>query len=86
MKKITFNQVRKLRAKRNKELIERMNAGESLSNFSNTNSWFPDRPSVEKDQVAMAKLYNLTNRKPKMAEPCQASAKDSKKHKFLRIV
>lgn len=84
MKKITFNQVRKLRAKRNKELIERMNAGESLSNFSNTNSWFPDRPSVEKDQVAMAKLYNLTNRKPKMA--CQASTKEAKKPKFLRIV
>lgn len=84
MKKITFSQVRKLRAERNKDLIDRMNAGESLSNFNNANSWFPARPIVEKDQDAMAKLYNLTSRK---AKPAKAKAKAGKaSQKRVRIV
>lgn len=84
MKKITFSQVRKLRAERNKDLIDRMNAGESLSSFSNANSWFPARPNVEKDQEAMAKLYNLTGRKTK---PAKTEAKAGKaRQKRVRIV
>lgn len=87
MKKITFNQVRKLRAERNKDLIDRMNAGESLSNYSNANSWFPARPIVEKDQDAMAKLYDLAGRKTKLAQPAKmAKSKEGKKAKQLRIV
>lgn len=83
MKKITFNQVRKLRAKRNQDLIDRMNAGESLSNFSNANSWFPARPIVEKDQDAMAKLYKLSHPK---AEKTKLKSADKTDRKRVRIV
>lgn len=57
MKKITYTQINKLRKVRNNDLLTRMNQGESLTSFSSQNSWFPNRPTIEKDQDAMNKLY-----------------------------
>lgn len=45
------------RKNRNKELVERMRAGERLSNFSAQLSWFPPRPQIKKDENLISKLY-----------------------------
>lgn len=66
MKKITYIQIQQMRSKRNKDLINRMNSGETLSNYSNTNSWFPNRPIIEKDGEAIDKLYK-ENEKSKIS-------------------
>jgi len=46
------------RKERNKDLIKRMKKGETLSSFSSESSWFPPRPTIQKDKKAMDKLYN----------------------------
>jgi hypothetical protein len=50
----------KQRRDHNKELLRRMNNGESLTTFSNASSWFPPRPVIEKDRKLMVKLYGET--------------------------
>lgn len=47
----------KKRDERNKDLVDRMRAGEKLSSFSPQASWFPPRPAIKKDKSLMAKLY-----------------------------
>jgi hypothetical protein len=51
------------RKAKNDEIIERMRAGESLSSFDKTESWFPNRGIIKKDKDAIAKLYG-ENKKP----------------------
>ena len=61
MKKITEIRSRNLRKERNSELVRRMRNGEQLSSFSSTGSWFPPRPTIEKDKTAINKLYGQTS-------------------------
>lgn len=56
-----------IRTNHNRELLKRMEAGESLSSFDSQSSWFPPRPVLEKDQEAVKRLYgnaSTTNRVP----------------------
>lgn len=48
----------KRRNDRNKDIVDRMRAGDKLSSFSSHDSWFPPRPIIRKDKSLMAKLYN----------------------------
>lgn len=43
--------------RKNKELIDRMRAGESLSQFSKEESFFPKRGKIEKDKSLVDKLF-----------------------------
>ena len=45
------------RRKRNKDIVERMKKGDSLSSFTNMGSHFPPRPIIDKDKEAIKKLY-----------------------------
>jgi hypothetical protein len=45
------------RARENEELIKRMHAGESLTRFDSSTSWFPPRPIIEKDKKALDFLH-----------------------------
>lgn len=47
----------KIRQEKNKDLIDRMRKGESLSQFVKEESWYPKRPKIKKDQKEMNKLY-----------------------------
>lgn len=49
---------RDLRRQHNQELIRRMRNGESLTAFDSKASWYPPRPIIEKDKVAIEKLYH----------------------------
>ena len=46
-----------LRTERNQELLRRMRNGDSLTAFDSSSSWFPPRPTIEKDKKEMARLY-----------------------------
>ena len=48
----------KIRKRHNEDLLKRMKAGESLTNYDAIDSWFPSRPLIKKDRDAMARLYN----------------------------
>jgi hypothetical protein len=46
------------REQRNKELIKRMSDPEDcMTQFSKEQSWYPERPIIEKDESGMRKLY-----------------------------
>ena len=45
------------RNERNKDLVERMKNGESLTSFNLEQNWFPPRPLIEKNKSAIKKLY-----------------------------
>ena len=52
-----------IRTNHNREILKRMETGESLTSFDSQSSWFPPRPVIEKDQEAVRKLYgNLKDR------------------------
>ncbi len=57
MKKVTELRSRNLRQERNSELVRRMRGGDSLTSFDSQSSWFPPRPTIEKDQSAIKRLY-----------------------------
>lgn len=57
MKKVTDFKSRNLRRDRNSELLRRMRNGEQLSSFNSYASWYPPRPTIEKDKNALEKLY-----------------------------
>ncbi len=59
----------KLRDEHNKDLIRRMRNGEPLTSFDSHSSWFPPRPTIEKDSNAISQLYGETT-----------EAKSDKKH------
>jgi len=45
------------RKRRNLEVLRRLRAGDSLQSISMEASFFPPRPCIRKDWVAMRKLY-----------------------------
>ena len=45
------------RKSRNRDLIDRMRSGEPLTSFDSRSSWFPPRPTIEKDSADLAKVY-----------------------------
>jgi hypothetical protein len=59
MKKITELKSRNLRQDRNVELVRRMRNGEQLTSFDSQSSWYPPRPTIEKDPSAISKLYGV---------------------------
>lgn len=61
-----------LRKERNQELVRKMRAGESLSNFDSQSSWFPERPKIEKNLEAIQKLYGKTTESK--LEGCEKSS------------
>ena len=67
------------RKKHNEEVINKMKDGESLTNFDSMSSWFPPRPTIEKDKDLMGKLY--ASDAPKNADRSTLSQKDKKEAK-----
>jgi hypothetical protein len=59
----------------NRDLIRRMRNGESLTRFDCRSSWFPPRPTIEKDKEAIEKLYRLKEKS------CQDKSSKVKKEK-----
>ncbi len=57
MKKATEFKNRSLRRDRNAEVVRRMRNGDQLSSFNSYASWYPPRPTIEKDRGALEKLY-----------------------------
>ena len=55
--------IKKQRQRHNAELIQKMRDGESLTSFDAMSSWFPPRPTIEKDKRAIEKLYSLGAKK-----------------------
>lgn len=46
------------RAEKNRDLIERMKAGENLALYDPADTFFPPRPLVEKNKDAIRRLYS----------------------------
>lgn len=62
MKKLDrLEEVEKKRKRHNEELLKRMAAGDSLKSHDSEASWFPPRPIIEKDEVALKRLYSPKN-------------------------
>lgn len=57
MKKICRLKIHSLRKERNEHIVERLKNGDSLSSFNSQASWFPPRPLVQKDLIALKRLY-----------------------------
>ena len=57
MKKVTELRSRNLRHDRNSELVRKMRNGDQLTSFNSQSSWYPPRPTIEKDEGAIRKLY-----------------------------
>lgn len=53
----TMEQIRKLH---NRELLRKLDQGESTTSFDAMLSWFPPRPKIEKDKKIMDKLYGAS--------------------------
>ena len=74
----SMKSAKELRDKRNAEIQERIkNPDDNLSSFSSHQSWFPQRPIIEKDKKAMAKLHSKSkeySKKPK-TDDCKPKAK-----------
>lgn len=49
--------VSEIRKSHNKELLQRMRAGESLCSMDSADSWYPPRPIVAKDPLEIRRLY-----------------------------
>jgi hypothetical protein len=45
------------RKSHNEQLIRRMKSGEPLWSYDSQASWFPPRPTIEKDPEAIKRLY-----------------------------
>ena len=58
MKKVDAEKIKKLRSDHNKDILKRLEEGASLKSYDSESSWFPPRPLIEKDEQAMARLYN----------------------------
>ncbi len=65
MKKVTELRSRNLRQDRNSELVRRMRNGDSLTSFNSQSSWFPPRPTIEKDPNAIHQLYGRASNSTK---------------------
>jgi hypothetical protein len=51
----------KRRQEKNKEIVDRMRAGESLATIDQKATWWPPRPIIKKDLKEIARLYGETN-------------------------
>lgn len=49
------------RDEHNKQILERYKAGETLSQFSSTLSFFPPRPVIKKDEDLVKKVFNIVD-------------------------
>lgn len=54
------------RKSHNEQLIRRMKSGEALWSYDSQASWFPPRPTIEKDPEAIKRLY-----KDALAQPSE---------------
>lgn len=72
MKLSQFERQKKIRKKHNKEIIAKMVRGDDLHAYSAEDSWYPERPVIEKDQ----KIMNKLNRKNKVKK--EENTKNSK--------
>lgn len=68
MKKVDLKDISRIRKKHNKDLLRRMQAGESLKAFDSSSSWFPPRPVIRKDQDAIRRLYQNQGEKSSVSE------------------
>lgn len=50
------------RTEHNRDLIRRMRNGEPLTSFDSHASWFPPRPTIEKNQEALVQLYGTAEK------------------------
>jgi len=51
---------RNIRAEINKDLIDRLKAGDPLkSPIDHVDTWWPPRPIIQKDLKEMSRLYNI---------------------------
>lgn len=76
-----------LRTNHNRELIRRMQDGDSLSSFDSQSSWYPPRPILEKDKEAVSRLYGSGSKEPRVPESVLDLAKKigpAKKQKVAR--
>ena len=64
-----------LRTTHNRELIKRMQDGDSLSSFDSQSSWYPPRPILEKDKDAVSRLYGAGSKEPRVPESVLDRAK-----------
>jgi hypothetical protein len=63
MNQSTLKKLRDLRNQHNQDLIRRMRSGEPLTSFDSKSSWYPPRPTIEKDPKAIEKLYSGKEKK-----------------------
>ncbi|MDB2447176.1 hypothetical protein N9W79_01035 [bacterium] len=64
-----------LRKLHNKEIIQKMKDGDSLTSFDSMASWFPPRPTIEKNKEVMNELY--AKDKPRSSSTLKTSPKKS---------
>jgi hypothetical protein len=57
--------LKKKRDERNRDIVERMKRGESLTSFNTKNSWFPPRPVIEKNKEVLKLLYEKEDKSDK---------------------
>ena len=57
MKFISSERSKLLRQTRNLDVVRRMRDGENLASFNSQASWYPPRPTIEKDKKALEQLY-----------------------------
>ena len=50
------------RQEKNNDIIRRLKKGDSLQ-YDATNTWFPPRPVIKKDEKVLKKLYNTDKEK-----------------------
>ncbi len=63
MKLSQFERQEEIRKKHNKEIITRMIKGEDLHAYAPEDSWYPERPIIEKDQKIINNLKKDKNKK-----------------------
>lgn len=78
----------KRRKNRNQEILQKMKDGDPLTNFDSMSSWFPPRPTIEKDKKVMEQLYSkkdsprlsqtLKGEKPAATQSSSQSTKQAK--------
>jgi len=58
-----FERQKEIRKKHNKEVIARMVRGEDLHAYSAEDSWYPERPVIEKDKKIIERLKRRSKSK-----------------------
>ena len=67
-----------IRKNHNKRIIKGLKQGAPLNSFSASSSWFPPRPIISKDEVAVEKLYgNITKNKSRNSKAIFNKSKGS---------